>query len=363
VNLNDWIGESRHVKIKTIRKYIQQYKFVYWTDIDTHHQDLRFLSNHWSCFVASQEDSDIVDKHYKYDIEKRMSGNVIVRSQSRCLILLEEWWKLTLDIGGVVDDQWAFEKLCNDHRNDCTTMNFMSYKPGLPVLHFVGPNKIKKLKQINKPIGNLRAILDDVIKRIDSEMCFKTIPMGQIYMIMRNIEETAWDSFNPVKINDQLMNEILLKCIGFDILPRIIQKVDLLRYLIIYSHGGWYVDHDTQPIEFDVGNLTNNDPIVSIEEQFNEKVTNVICQWAFYFPIGHDILLNLILDIIGDFLLFTKMILPTSWLTGPMRFTKHILKNANKVNVLPLDSFTNRIIRHNFHGSWTKDEDWSNLNL
>ncbi|KAI8616946.1 nucleotide-diphospho-sugar transferase [Chytriomyces sp. MP71] len=121
--------------------------------------------------------------------------------------------------------------------------------------------------------------------------------------------------------------------------PLTVLRTDLLRYLLVYIHGGLYADADTiceQPIGDAFTNWTRNHTNVSFigalewfrDPMHKEQHTTQIAQWAFAAAPRHPALRTLIDEIVErtlaaplEFLANQSHVLE---LTGPTPFSRHL---------------------------------------
>lgn len=368
VNLK--LKEKRHIKIKMIEIYLNEknINYLYWSDIDVLHTTLAFLKDpQKQCVLsASIEDKLIPDDHFKMRHglrHKYMSGNLLIQSNSQSKEFIKKWIELTYLTGGILDDQWAFEDLSTNNNMICNNQ-FMTYKHGSNAIHLVSEHKIKLAKSIlhgNTQLIKISSLIARFKNQLNSEACNNTFTNDShgCFVLTKSSSNHDCDIYN-----DDRLNELFDKCVTFQPFTRKIQQIDFSRYLLGYKRGGWYFDNDIT-IAKDLPTSAGKELILSIEEDLNKKVLFVICQWAFYSKKNNKYFLELMLDILSERFTYNKVFLPTSWLTGPMRFTKVIGKYADEPDILLLKTgtFTNDTLIHNYEGSWLSDESWDDLSL
>lgn len=364
------LKEKRHIKIHLIEKYLNEKSvdYLYWSDIDVLHLSLDFLVEiPMSCqFSASIEDRLIPDDHFKENYgskHKYMSGNLLMRVSKQSKAFTRKWVEMTYSIGGVLDDQWAFEKLSVTSGLVCNNP-FMTYKYGSKAIHLVSEHKIKLAKGILSGKTELIKVSGPISifkNQLISEECDKIFRKDSFdcFVLTKSTTTHKCDVYDDARIH-----ELFNSCVSYQPFTRVIQQIDFMRYLIGYKRGGWYFDNDVV-IAKDLPSPKNRSLIISIEEDLNKKVLFVICQWAFFSMKSNKYFLELMLDILSERFTYNKIFLPTSWLTGPMRFTKVIGKYADEPDILLLGTgtFTNDTLIHKYEGSWLSNESWDDLSL
>jgi len=364
------LREKRHIKIKLIERYMagKSISHLYWSDIDVLHSSLDFLIEiPKECpFSASIEDRLIPDNHFKDSYgskHKYMSGNLLMRVSQQSKIFVSKWIEMTYSIGGVLDDQWAFEKLSIDSGLICNNP-FMTYKFGSKAIHLVSEHKIKLAKSVlngNSGLIKISGLISRFRKQLISNDCDNVFRNDSLncFVLTKSAPTLKCDVYDDERINDLFHN-----CVSYQPFTRKIQQIDFMRYLIGYKRGGWYFDNDVV-IARDLPSSDNKSLIISIEEDLNKKVLFVICQWAFFSRQSNKYFLELMLDILSERFTYNKVFLPTSWLTGPMRFTKVIGKYTDEPDILLLKTgtFTNDTLIHKYEGSWLSNESWDDLTL
>lgn len=370
--------KARYIKVAMISELIMRTtKIIYWTDVDTAHLSLKFIQDfsESSCMIgASKEEEGITDHHFeKYHKGevKLMQGNILIRPSQETREFVKLWYGDTMLIDSVVDDQWAFENIYTKIHSVCQ-INFMSYTKNTVVRHFVSEYKIKRSRDFfseHTELISIPASIQTFKNNLNSDLCSSYLMRFRSSItVINRIPKSGWDDHNPNYILDDDIDHIFALCVGYQPFTRFIQKVDFVRYLAVYKLGGWYFDSDTRPsshvaIQDLFQRAKSHSLIVSVEELINAKVTWVVCQWAFYSIRENPFLLNLMEDILVDNFLYSKLFLPTSWLTGPMRFTRNVaLQNPDRLE-LKMGDFTNGSVVHGFEGSWLSDESWDDLTL
>lgn len=360
----------RHIKITLIGLSLEEnYAFVYWTDVDCYHHNVNFLKNNCE-MVASQESKSIVDQHFidtfGHQAKKFMSGNLFIRNNPHMRHFVELWRNEMYKEQNILEDQWAFERLTNTHPSFLCSDSFMSYKDDSDVIHFVSKEKYQLMNDRSKVDDySISDVLSRFLINLKSDECQSLfISRSNFISIVSKTLSDHWRQWNVDHFNDDDVKDIWMSCVGFNPFVRKIQMIDFIRYVILFQKGGWYFDDDTIPTDhFNELDFRSNNNVVGVEEVVNKKVIVVYCQWAFKFQKGSPDLLHLMEEIILDSLLFTKMELPTSWLTGPMRFTRMVLKNKSSFIIMKIKSFTNYYVNHMFKASWLNDESWDDLRL
>lgn len=153
---------------------------------------------------------------------------------------------------------------------------------------------------------------------------------------------------------------------------KIIEQVDIWRYLVIHKYGGIYADIDTICIKNISSLLLNNNIVVGIE--YDSPIQYL--QWFFASVPKNPIFIELVNEIIyrnslvswfGYNILWFYGITNTYnnqvlWLTGPYVWTKYIEKYKSSIKIYKRCIFGSYDIRkncvdksyilHQFNGSW-----------
>ena len=364
------LARSRHLKVVLLSKFCAVFQRVYWTDVDVLHGSMEFLNSMTQTGIhAAQEELKYVDNRYidLYSTNvKLMSGNMLVVSGDYTAPFFHSWLYGTLTKSTTIDDQWSFEELQHDERfaQLFTPASFMSYDKRADVLHLVGENKIDKLRTWKgRYMSSLHVHVKTILANIDSFL--------GVFKI-----DSSYDSFTFNKtchsfssstkcFDDKQLECLLLQFTGIDLFMQYVQKTDFLRYVISYLTGNLYLDSDATIVDLDPGLIQDkNTGILSMEEDANSKIYEVLCQWAFKFKFKSPCARTLLHDILYDALFYPKLKLPTSWLTGPMRFThfRECFEEEGYI-IKKQGSFKNGIVQHIGKGSWLSEESWDKIEL
>jgi mannosyltransferase OCH1-like enzyme len=115
----------------------------------------------------------------------------------------------------------------------------------------------------------------------------------------------------------------------------IVAKADFWRYLILYKHGGIYLDMDSC-INKPLDELINDDDDAIITAEGNP---DLFVQWALMFKAGHPIL-KIVIDLVVDNIKNNKYPNDIHKMTGPSVFTEAI-------QILHSNIYKERIIHAN----------------
>ena len=231
------------------------------------------------------------------------------------------------------------------------------------------------------PKPSLTTAIPQISKLIHMTMKDKVnIPEKKVVLIEK------WKSLNPgyelVLYDDKDMDTFVKEYYPefyklYDIMPDIVEKADIWRYLIVHKYGGMYSDSDFMPkipIDdwVDKNICKNTTVMVSMEGN-----GFLYIQWGFYsaYP-GHQVFY----DVVSLIRIYFMEELQTGIIqgdavqrTGPLQFSRAIwyhvgkspsafdISDRNKIQafkdicVLGTDFQDNSLAQHLFDGSWKND--------